>query len=271
MFSLGLFLRRLPLLRPIRRFFYTHSFTGLRKEIFGLKLANPIGAAGTSIKDGGRIMGALSDFGYGFIEVEGSRETLEYLRRGESDVPVFACIKVTCANRSEEDTISSTDRLFSTLYDFADGFVLSRDLSDPNPLLTDESFVRDLLEDIISTRLSEEIYKPLLVKVDTSMDPGLIDTLVGFCRLSGIDGIVLEGDSVAEAVDLASGIVEKTSARFPVVVSAPFRMASEASEAFSKGISLLMLKPYKGNPIPHPKDILRVLEDEYNGQEKTFE
>ena len=83
-------------------------------------------------------MGALSDYGYGFIEVDGNRETLEYLKRGESSVPVFASLKVACANRSEDDTIASAERLFSTLYDFADAFVICRDLTDPNPLLTDE-------------------------------------------------------------------------------------------------------------------------------------
>lgn len=271
MFSFGLFFRRFPLFRPIRRFLHTHNYKGLEKEIFGLKLSNPVGAAGTAIRDGGMIMGALSDYGYGFIEVDGNRQTLEYLRRGESSVPVFASLKVACANRSEEDTIASAERLFSTLYDFADAFVISRDLTDPNPLLTDESFVTDLLDRLISTRLSEEEYKPLLVKVESSIDSQLLDILTGYCRLSGIDGIVVEGDSLPEAVETMAGIVRKTSARFPVVLSAPFRLASEASDALGKGASLLLLRPFKGSPIPRPKEILRVLEDEITGQEITFE
>ena len=271
MFSLGLFLRRFPLFRPIRRFFHSHSYKGLEKEVFGLKLSNPVGAAGTAIKDGGLIMGALSDFGYGFIEVDGNRETLEYLRRGESSVPVFASLKVACNNRSEEDTIASAERLFSTLYDFADAFVVCRDLTDPNPILTDEAFVTDLLDRLISTRLSEEEYKPLLVKVESSFDPSLLDVLTGYCRLSGIDGIVVEGDSLPEALETMENIVKKTSSRFPVVLSAPFRLASEASDALAKGASLLLLRPFRGSPIPRPKEILRVLEDEITGQEIEFE
>lgn len=271
MFSLGLFLRRFPLFRPIRRFFHSHSYKGLDREVFGLKLSNPVGAAGTAIKDGGMIMGALSDFGYGFIEVDGNRETLDYLRRGESSVPVFASLNVACANRSEEDTIASAERLYSTLYDFADAFVVCRDLTDPNPILTDESFVTDLLDRLISTRLSEEEYKPLLVKVESSFDPHLLNVLIGYCRLSGIDGIIVEGDSLPEALEMMEGIVKKTSARFPVVLSAPFRLASEATEALGKGASLLLLRPFRGAPIPRPKEVLRVLEDEITGQEIEFE
>lgn len=271
MFSLGLFLRRFPLFRPIRRFFHSHSYKGLDREVFGLKLSNPVGAAGTAIKDGGMIMGALSDFGYGFIEVDGNRETLDYLRRGESSVPVFASLKVACANRSEEDTIASAERLYSTLYDFADAFVVCRDLTDPNPILTDESFVTDLLDRLISTRLSEEEYKPLLVKVESSFDTHLLEVLIGYCRLSGIDGIIVEGDSLPEALEMMESIVKKTSARFPVVLSAPFRLASEATEALGKGASLLLLRPFRGVLIPRPKEILRVLEDEITGQEIEFE
>ena len=142
-------------------------------------------------------------------------------------------------------------------------FVIDRNPLDPNPLLTDESFISDLLDDIITTRLSEETYKPVLLKLGTSVDRGQVEYLIDYCRLSGIDGILIESDSLEKARRMLSGIVKKTSGRFPVVVSAPFTSIEEASDALGKGASLLMLHPFKGSPIPRPKGILRGLEAEY--------
>lgn len=262
MFSISLFFLRFPLFRPIRRFLYSHNFFGLEKEAFGLSFKNPLGAAGTSMKDGSKIINALSDFGYGFIEVEGSRESLDELKAGESAVPVFANIAVTCNNRPEDEVISTTDRLFSTLYDFADAFVVSRNTLDSNPLLMDEGFVCDLLDRLISTRLSEDTYKPILLKLHVPIDRGMLDTLIDYSRLSGIDGIIIEGDSLEKALKTLSDVIKKTSGRFPVLVSAPFTNAQEVSDAFGKGASLLLLRPFKGSPIPRPKAYLRGLEDE---------
>ena len=263
MFSLSLFFLRFPLFRPIRRFINYHSYEGLEKEVFGLVFKNPIGAAGTSMKDGSKIIGALSDFGYGFIEVELDRQSLEGdLRAGESEVPVFARVAISGDNRTEDEIIASSDRLFSKLYDFADGFVIARNPLDPNPLLDDEGFVCELLDSILSTRLSEDVYKPVLLKVGAGIERSMLETLLDFCRLSGVDGIIVEGDSLDKVHVTLHNIVEKSSGRFPVVVSAPFASAEEASDALGKGASLLLLKPFKGNAIPRPKDILRGLEAE---------
>lgn len=262
MFSPSLFIRRFPLFRPIRRFLYTHSYVGLEKEALGFQLRNPVGAAGTAIPDGSRIIGALSDFGYGFIEVDGSLDSIQDLREGESAVPVFACIPVSCDNRTEEEVISSTDRLFSKLYDFADAFIIARNPLDPNPLLDDEMFVSDLLDNILSTRLSEETYKPVLLKVFCDTERGRLESLLSYCRLSGIDGIVVESDSSESAVKMLTQIVKMVSGRYPVIVSAPFSSAEEASDALEKGASLLLLKPVRGNIIPRPKTFLRYLEND---------
>lgn len=263
MFSVSLFFHRFPLFRPIRRFLYSHSYAGVEKEAFGFQFRNPLGAAGTSMKDGSKIIAALSDFGYGFIEVDGNRDTIEDLKAGGSAVPVFARLSISGANLTEDEIISSSDRLFSKLYDFADAFVISRNPLDTNPLLTDEVFVGDLLDSLITTRLSEEIYKPVLVKVVASIERGMLETLLNYSRLSGIDGIIVEGDSVDESMKTLAEIVRKTSGRFPVIVSAPFTNAQEASEALAQGADLLILRPFNGSPIPHPKGILRALEDDF--------
>lgn len=269
MFSPSLFFLRFPLFRPIRRFLNSHSYEGLEEEAFGLLFKNPVGAAGASMKDGSKIIGALSDFGYGFIEVDLDRQSLEDLRAGESSVPVFARITISGDNRTEDEIISYSDRLFSKLYDFADGFVIARNPLDSNPLLDDEGFISELLDSLLSTRLSEETYKPILLKVNAGIERSLLEVLLGYCRLSGVDGIVVEGDSLSEVHVTLHEIVTKSSGRFPVVVSAPFASAEEASEALGKGASLILLKPFKGNSIPRPKAILRGLEAEIldNSQE----
>ena len=269
MFSISLFFLRFPIFRPLRRFFNIHSYVGLEKEALGFNLKNPVGAAGSSMKDGSKIIQALSDFGYGFIEVDGNNDSIEDLKAGGSAVPVFARLTISAGNLTEDETITSYDRLFSKLYDFADAFVISRNELDSSPLLTDEGFVGDLLDSLISTRLSEEIYKPIMVKVEDSIERGLLDTLLNFSRLSGIDGIIIESDSIDKSMKSLSEIVKKTSGRFPVIVSAPFTNAQEATEALSKGASLILMRPCNANSIPRPKTILRGLENEILEKDNT--
>jgi len=83
-------------------------------------------------------------------------------------------------------------RSFSLVYDFADLIIVDPAAPGGNGT-PDVSDITDLMDELLSLRLCYERYTPIFVRIPAGLEPAEIHPLLDYCRLSGIDGIVVPG------------------------------------------------------------------------------
>ena len=296
MLSCVSFFGRFRILHPLTRFLYKKSAPSLEKTVFGIRFKNPVGMA-AGIDTSGKYCRQFSDMGFGFLEIgsitplpqKGNPTPRLFLlpkdkavvaRMGYNNDGVKALIEnlkgthptaVIAANISKND-ISEGDRIakdysysFSMLYDFVDMFIINISCTFAEGKHPDISFLSDILDDILDTRLTLDRYKPVLLKISADIGHSQIDEILNYALLSGIDGIVA-GGSTAERENLAtrpkklqsigegrlSGaplfkknlelvkyIVEKTKGRLPVIGCGGIMTPRDAKEMLDAGASLV--------------------------------
>lgn len=164
-------------------------------------------------------------------------------------------LDITCSRKSSEDdeqALKDFIDAFDLSYDFADFFIL--DFSVPylrNRI--DPSYVISILDPILEARLTYETYRPLLVKLAPAGE-GLVSALVDYFRMSGVDGIILEG------MDSISFVNSLTDSRFPIVASG-CSDGAEAARLLSVGATLIHISkelPAEGKKLI--SDILKATE-----------
>ena len=123
-------------------------------------------------------------------------------------------------------------RNFSLSYDFADLLVINPDGKDGIDSM-DISDTVNLLDTILNLRLCYEKLTPIYLRVSEKVTPDELNTLLTFCRLSGVDGIVSPGP-----VKTAT-IRELTDGRYPLLgyASSP----EEAVQTIAAGASAVEL------------------------------
>lgn len=101
-------------------------------------------------------------------------------------------------------------KTFALLYDFVDFLVVDTESdSGGTNELTD---IKDLLDELLSLRLCYERYTRVLVRITDGLTPDEVSTLLDYCRLSGIDGVIVNG---AKHYDFVN---DHTQGRLPVMV-----------------------------------------------------
>ena len=130
------------------------------------------------------------------------------------------------------DIASDFQRLFSLSYDFADFLIINPD-QDGGINAMDISDTVNLLDSLLALRLCYEKYTPVYLRISNRVTPEERHTLLSYCRMSGIDGIVTQG------LQAMKSILEESQGRIPVCGST--KDADEAIQMLSEGASLVEL------------------------------
>ena len=215
------------IIRGLRRFRYRKKYRGLQTEALGNSFLNPAGLSCSSVKTGKQAV-RLSDMGLGFLILDLSSQEI---RQAVSQVDGRNRNTLLGAEISKDFC-----RNFSLFYDFADFFVISPDNMEglQSPEVPD---ICDILDELISLRLCDEHYKPILLRLSPGFTPDEIRSILDFSQLSGIDGIAVSGAAKVRFVS------EYTKGRFPVLGSAVGCSPAEARKLFEEGASLVETGP----------------------------
>ncbi len=209
---------KIPLARTINRWIHDNRPEGLQREVFGLSFYNPLGlGAGLDIR--GELYNDLNNLGFSFVEIgpmdaDGARRAIRHLQIDPQDDILAICIS--------KDYLTS----FTLAYDFCDFFVI--DLSqDPS---TEE------LNPLLETRLAEQEYKPIVIKLPDYLNEDELDTIADFCLMNGIDGIELRSNAQVRHMH------EYCSGRLPIIANCHIDTPEQAAEALRCGASLVELR-----------------------------
>ena len=123
-------------------------------------------------------------------------------------------------------------RLFSLSYDFADILVIDTDRSGGINAM-DISDTVNLLDSLLALRLCYEKYTPVYLTISNDVTSDELHSLLSYCRMSGIDGIV------AHNLQKLNVIREETLGRIPIM--GVTKDADEALQMLASGASLVEL------------------------------
>lgn len=201
--------------RFINRLIHGNRATGLQKEVFGLNFYNPIGL-GAGLDRNAYLYNDLNDLGFSFSEIgpldrNGVIKAVKNIQKDPQNDILAACI--------DKDYLEA----FTLAYDFCDFFVI-----DILGYHWDE-----VLSPILDARLSDETYKPIIVKINDNHSNADIQRIVEYCMLNGIDGIQIQKP---EHIELINSI---SKGRLPIMANCQVNSPEEAAALLDSGASLL--------------------------------
>lgn len=174
-------------------FFKTH-FKGLERDVSGFRFCNPVGL----LRPGEMLrIRTLTDMGLGFLTLSPDSDN------------ILQWIQQLAKRRRSQDTLlgvnlkKNIERSFSLVYDFADFIIIDTDSNGGigSPDLPD---IPVLLDELLSLRLCYEQYTPIFLRLPAGLIPEEIQSMVSYCLLSGINGIVAAGlGSVHQVLELS--------------------------------------------------------------------
>lgn len=215
----------------------------LKRNVFGINFANPIGL-GAGIDRNGECCNVFSDMGFGFVEIgslthheqsgrprprifrlkecgamaqrtgypnKGVKSAINALRKDPPRCPVAANIVCRQGNMSEAELVEDYRDAFALMYDFADFFVINTVMPpfDGVDLLEDVDVLSEVMDTILDMRLCYDTYKPVLLKVSADISRESLSEILDYARLSGIDGIVAAGGTTASPEDLSASAAKR--------------------------------------------------------------
>lgn len=130
------------------------------------------------------------------------------------------------------DIAEDFQRLFSLSYDFADLIIINPD-RDGGINAMDISDTVNLLDSLLALRLCYEKYTPVYLRISNKVTPDELHTLVSYCRMSGIDGIVAQG------IQKLRAIREESLGRIPICGTT--KDTDEAVNMLNEGASIVEL------------------------------
>ena len=219
----------LPGVTGLLRRLYAVDDPRLKRELFGLHFANPVGLAAGFDKDA-RLVDGMAALGFGFVEIgtvtpfaqpgnpkprmfrlpadrslinrlgfnnHGVSQAARNLARRRSSVIVGGNIgknKVTLNNHAPRDYESC----FRGLYDYVDYFTVN--VSSPNTPdlreLQEKEPLTELLRGLQELNQQQPHPKPILLKIAPDLSDGQLDDIVDICQSLGIDGIIATNTTV---------------------------------------------------------------------------
>ena len=241
-------LGRLPMVSSLHRFVTDrHSSVIPDRELFGLVFKTPVGL-GADIDRNGEFIDVLADFGFGHIcigpltseaqedDAEIPNKGIRYAIRRVASLPFSGILAIDlCCNRgsnTESLIVKDFNTAFSLSYDFADFFIL-----DFRPSWirskTDPTLIANIFDTILETRLSYDSYKPVLLRLPPALPYQILDEIVSYLRLNGVDGLVLSDR------DAISHVRAITQGDFPTIAADLLNDSSEATKLISDGADLI--------------------------------
>ena len=130
------------------------------------------------------------------------------------------------------DVSEDIQRNFSLSYDFADILVLNPNKNGGINAM-DISDTVSMLDSLLSLRLCYEKYTPVYLRLSNELTPEELNTLLSYSRLSGIDGLAVQG------LERVRNILDLTQGRIPVIGCT--ENPQEALQILEAGASLVEL------------------------------
>lgn len=221
-----------PLGKTILRGSFDVRIKGLEREVFGIKFKNPVGLAAGFDKNGEYIE-ALSDLGFGFIEVgtvtpmpqpgndkprmfrltddqalinrmgfnnkgvDTLAERLRILKAKNKEIVIGGNIGKN-KNTPNEDAVSDYIKCFDRLFDVVDYFVVN--VSSPNTpglrALQEKEPLMLLLNTLQQRNKKNEISRPILLKIAPDLTDEQLDDIVEIVSETGIAGVIATNTTI---------------------------------------------------------------------------
>ncbi|WP_184662354.1 quinone-dependent dihydroorotate dehydrogenase [Pedobacter cryoconitis] len=221
-----------PLGKTIIRSSFDIHIKGLEREVFGIKFRNPVGLAAGFDKNGEYIE-ALSDLGFGFIEVgtvtplpqpgndqprmfrladdeaiinrmgfnnkgvDTLAERLRVLKLKDKSIVIGGNIGKN-KNTPNEDAVSDYVKCFDRLFDVVDYFVVN--VSSPNTpglrALQEKEPLTLLLKTLQERNHKNGISRPILLKIAPDLTNEQLDDIVEIVMEAGIAGVIATNTTI---------------------------------------------------------------------------
>ncbi|MGY4384814.1 dihydroorotate dehydrogenase [Pedobacter sp. UYP24] len=221
-----------PLGKTILRSSFDIKIKGLEREVFGIKFKNPVGLAAGFDKNGEYIE-ALSDIGFGFIEVgtvtplpqpgndkprmfrleedkalinrmgfnnkgvDTLAERLRLLKSKNTEIVIGGNIgknKIT----PNEEAVSDYIKCFDRLHEVVDYFVVN--VSSPNTpglrALQEKEPLMDLLHTLEQRNQKNPVKRPILLKIAPDLTNEQLDDIVEIILETGIAGVIATNTTI---------------------------------------------------------------------------
>lgn len=202
----------------------------LHRNVFGLDFPNPVGLA-AGLDKNAEVIDEMGRLGFGFVEIGtitpkpqpgndlprlfrltknealinrmgfnnvGAEVAAQRLKRRKSKVIVGANIgknKVT----ANEDAIRDYEYCFTTLFDYADYFVVN--VSSPNTpglrALQDKDSLAAILNSLQAINQSKPAQKPILLKIAPDLTNEQIDDVISVVQQTKISGIIATNTTIS--------------------------------------------------------------------------
>jgi dihydroorotate dehydrogenase len=221
-----------PLGKTIIRSSFDIHIKGLEREVFGIKFRNPVGLAAGFDKNGEYIE-ALSDLGFGFIEVgtvtplpqpgndkprmfrleedaalinrmgfnnkgvDTLAERLRVLKAKDKSIVIGGNIGKN-KNTPNEDAVDDYVKCFDRLFDVVDYFVVN--VSSPNTpglrALQEKEPLTLLLKTLQDRNGKNGISRPILLKIAPDLTNEQLDDIVDIVKVTGIAGVIATNTTI---------------------------------------------------------------------------
>lgn len=221
-----------PLGQTLLRSSFDVNIKGLEREVFGIKFRNPVGLAAGFDKNGEYIE-ALSDLGFGFIEVgtvtplpqpgndkprmfrlepDGAlinrmgfnnkgvdtlAERLRLLKAKNTGIVVGGNIGKN-KNTPNEEAVNDYIKCFDRLFDVVDYFVVN--VSSPNTpglrALQEKEPLMELLNTLQQRNSKNNISRPILLKIAPDLTNEQLDDIIEIVKHTGIAGVIATNTTI---------------------------------------------------------------------------
>ncbi|MEJ2879832.1 quinone-dependent dihydroorotate dehydrogenase [Pedobacter sp. GR22-6] len=221
-----------PLGQTLLRSSFDVNIKGLEREVFGIKFRNPVGLAAGFDKNGEYIE-ALSDLGFGFIEVgtvtplpqpgndkprmfrleedaalinrmgfnnkgvDTLAERLRLLKAKNTDIVVGGNIGKN-KNTPNEEAVDDYIKCFDRLFDVVDYFVVN--VSSPNTPglreLQEKEPLMQLLNTLQQRNSKNNLSRPILLKIAPDLSDEQLDDIIEIVLQTGIAGVIATNTTI---------------------------------------------------------------------------
>lgn len=289
-----------PFAKPIVRSLFRYKHPSLEREVFGLKFPNPVGLAAGFDKNA-EVYDSLGCLGFGFVEIgtvtpkaqSGNpkprlfrlvKDEAFVNRMGFNNLGVENAVNnlrhrnkklIIGGNIGKNTTTSNEDapadylRLFRSMYDYVDYFVVN--VSCPNVAnlrqLQSKDNTVNILQLLRDFRKGQSDYRPILLKISPDLDEAQIEVMIEVVKECKIDGIVatntttsreglqtsprdiknignggLSGATLTKrAIEVVRYVHEKTDGKLPIIGVGGIMTPQDAQAMLDAGASLVQI------------------------------
>lgn len=230
----------------LKRYLFNKKASLCSRDVFDIHFSSPVGLR-HRFDPNGDFFFLSADKRFPFIEFgpvtpeaqheklanKGAKAIAEKLRKRKLNLPSLIAANIIKNSSTDlEQAAHDYEFTFTTLYDYVDMFVVNV-AENGAKQLQDIDMLSEILDRLLNLRLYFNEYKPILVQISDDLPHADLDSIIHYCRMSGIDGIAT---SSAKHIHY---IAEKTSNRLPVLSKVEFSSFEEAKGLLEAGATLL--------------------------------